>query len=257
MAAKACNILITGANRGLGLEMVKQLVAKSCSGCQIFAGCRDPDSAKSQDLRELAKKHPSLIRIVKVDTSNMQSVADCAKKVGPLLGKGGLTLLVNNAGVMPHNNMKTITAKEMQDIFSTNLLGPMMMTKEFLPYLQIAAKSSGKPGMSCSKAAVVNVSTVGASMAKAHEMFELFNVVGYRISKAGLNMMTVCNALEFKEDGILFVALHPGWVRTDLGGHDAAISTTESIEGMLRVMESLTEKQNGAYLDYNGQVLPF
>ncbi|XP_028841706.1 uncharacterized protein LOC114793740 [Denticeps clupeoides] len=257
MEAKACNILITGANRGLGLEMVRQLAAKSCPGCQIFAGCRDPGAPKSQDLRELAKKHPGLIHVVQIDISDLRSITDCAKKVGPLLGKGGLNMLVNNAGVAHLVSMKDITAKDMEESFKTNLLGPMMMTKEFLPYLQVAAKACGKPGMSCSKAAVINISTVGGSMAKSHEMFDMFPVIPYRISKAGLNMLTVCNALEFKEDGILFVALHPGWVQTDMGGKNADLSAQESVQGMLRVMKSLTEKQNGAFLDYRGDVMPF
>ncbi|XP_028843235.1 uncharacterized protein LOC114794684 [Denticeps clupeoides] len=257
MAAKTCNVLITGANRGLGLEMVKQMIAKPCPGRQIFAGCRNPEASKCEDLRELARKHPGEVHIVQIDTSDPRSVADCAKKVGPQLGKCGLNLLINNAGVMPHNTLKTITARDMQDNFNTNLLGPIMVTKEFLSYLQAASKACGKAGMSCKKSAVINISTLLGSMARTHETFYAFPVLAYRITKAGLNMLTVCNALEFKEDGILFVALHPGWVRTELGGQEADISPKESVEGMLRVMESLSERQNGAYLDYKGEVLPF
>ncbi|XP_012695168.2 C-factor-like [Clupea harengus] len=253
MAGKACNVLITGANRGLGLEMVKQLAEMSCPGRKIFAGCRDPSAPKSQSLQELAKKHPGVIHVIRLDTTDPCSVKESAKQVSLVLGKNGLNLLVNNAGVLFHSNMQTTGAKEMQDSFNTNVVGTMMVTKEFLPYLRVAAKSSGKSGMSCSKAAVVNISTILGSMTTVSDMYSFFPGISYRISKAGLNMLTVCNAVEFKEDGILFALLHPGWVRTDMGGEGGEIEAPESVIGMLQVMDSLTEKQNGAFLGYNGK----
>ncbi|XP_012695174.2 C-factor-like [Clupea harengus] len=259
MAGKACNVLITGANRGLGLEMVKQLAETSCPGRRIFAGCRDPSAPKSQSLQELAKQHPGVIHVIRLDVADLSSIKESAKQVGLFLGKDGLNLLVNNAGMATHEDMKTAGPKEMQDTFNTNIMGPMLVTKEFLPYLREAAKSSGEPGMSCSKAAVINISTILASIAKVPETVAFFPVFAlpYRISKAGLNMLTVCNAVEFKDDGILFALLHPGWVQTDMGGAGGAIDAQESVSGMLRVMSDLTEKQSGAFLDYNGQSLPW
>ncbi|XP_076135719.1 uncharacterized protein LOC143118573 [Alosa pseudoharengus] len=244
----------------------RQLAEMTCPGRRIFACCRDPSAPKAQSLQELAKKHPGVIHVIRLDTSDPCSVKESAKQVSSALGKSGLNLLVNNAGVLVHGNMQTTGVKEMQDAFNTNIMGravplimgPMMVTKEFLPYLREAAKSSGKTGMSCGKAAVVNISSALASMATVPETYSLyFPGISYRISKAGLNMLTVCNSVEFKEDGILFTLLHPGWVRTDMGGEGGAIDAQESVGGLLRVMDSLTDKHNGAFLDYNGQPMPW
>ncbi|XP_062388910.1 C-signal-like [Sardina pilchardus] len=259
MAGKSCNILITGANRGLGLEMVKQLAEKPIPNRKIFACCRDPSAPKAQSLQELAKKHLGVIHVIHLDVNDLSSIQESAKKVGSIVGKDGLNLLVNNAGVLPWDNTETLKLKDLQDTLNTNVVGTMMVTKEFLPYLREGAKSSGKAGMSCCKAAVMNISSSGASIARAPEDIPRFPVVtiSYRISKAALNMMTVCQAQEFKEDGILFALLNPGWVRTDMGGPDGEMDASESVSSMLRVMESLTEKNNGAFLDYKGETLPW
>ncbi|XP_041943462.1 C-factor-like [Alosa sapidissima] len=259
MAGKVCNVLITGANRGLGLEMVKQLAEMPCPGRRIFACCRDPNAPKAQSLQELAKKHPGVIHVIRLDVADLSSIQESAKQVGSVLGKDGLNLLVNNAAMAPYDNTQTAKLKDLQDTFQTNVIGTMMVTKEFLPYLREAAKSSGKPGMSCCKAAVINISTILSSITKAPENISLFPTLAltYRISKAGLNMLTVCQAQEFKADGVLFTLLHPGWVRTDMGGADGEIDARESVSGMLRVMDSLTEKHNGGFLDYKGQPLPW
>ncbi|XP_062388907.1 C-signal-like [Sardina pilchardus] len=257
MAGKACNVLITGANRGLGLEMVKQLLEKPIPNRKIFACCRDPSAPKAQGLQELAKKHPGVVHVIRLDTTDPCSVKESAKQVSSVLGKSGLNLLVNNAGVLAHGTMQTTGTKEMQDAFNTNIMGPMMVTKEFLPYLCEAVRSSGKTGMSCSRAAVINISTTLASMATVPEMYSFFPAISYRISKAGLNMLTICNSVEFKQDGVLFTLLHPGWVRTDMGGEEGAIDAQESVGGLLRVMDSLTEKHNGAFLDYEGKPMPW
>ncbi|XP_062388905.1 uncharacterized protein LOC134077359 isoform X2 [Sardina pilchardus] len=226
MAEKSCNLLITGANRGLGLEMVKQLAEKPIPNRKIFACCRDPSAPKAQSLQELAKKHPGVIHVIRLDVNDLSSIQESAKKVGSIVGKDGLNLLVNNAAMATYDNTETAKLKDLQDTFNTNVVGTMMVTKEFLPYLREGAKSSGKAGMSCCKAAVINISTILASISQAPEIISLFPVLAlsYRISKAGLNMMTVCQAQEFKEDGILFALLHPGWVRTDMGGPDVSIT---------------------------------
>ncbi|XP_062388908.1 C-signal-like [Sardina pilchardus] len=257
MAGKACNVLITGANRGLGLEMVKQLLEMPCPNRKIFACCRDPSAPKSQGLQELAKKHPGVIHVIRLDTTDPRGVKEAAKQVGAIVGKSGLNLLVNNAAVLFNGTMQTTGVKEMQDAYNTNIIGPMLVTKEFLPYLCEAARSSGKMGMSCSRAAVINISTTLASISTVPEMFSNFPATPYRVTKAGLNMLTVCNSLEFKKDGVLFTLLHPGWVRTDMGTQAADIDAHESVRGMLRVMDSLTEKHNGAFLDYEGKPMPW
>ncbi|KAL1278662.1 hypothetical protein QQF64_025335 [Cirrhinus molitorella] len=253
---KACNILITGANRGLGLETVKQLSQDSCPKRHIFATCRDPDGPKSEALRELAKKHPSVITIIRLDADDPCSIKESAKKVGSLLGNSGLNLLLNNAAILAKGTIQTSSVEDLKNTFNTNVIGPLLIIKEYLPYLQTAAKASGTPGMSCNKAAVINISTVGGSISTMPSFYGQFPLLPYCVSKAGLNMLTVLAAEEVKADQILCMALHPGWVRTELGGEKAPLEPKESVEGMLRVIGSLTEKEHGGFLDYTGKTIP-
>uniref|UniRef100_A0A8C2L284 Uncharacterized protein n=1 Tax=Cyprinus carpio TaxID=7962 RepID=A0A8C2L284_CYPCA len=255
-AVKACNILITGANRGLGLETVKQLTEDSCPKRHIFATCRDPDGPRSEALRELAKKHPSVITIIRLDANDPCSIKESAKEVGSLLGNNGLNLLVNNAGIVANGTIQTSSAEDMKNTFNTNVIGPLLIIKEYLPYLQTAAKASGTPGMSSNKAAVINISTLGGSISTMPSLYKQFPVLPYCVSKAGFNMLTVLAAEELKADEILCMALHPGWVKTEMGGEKAPLESKESVEGMLRVIGSLTEKQHGGFLDYTGETIP-
>uniref|UniRef100_A0A671MGI8 Uncharacterized protein n=1 Tax=Sinocyclocheilus anshuiensis TaxID=1608454 RepID=A0A671MGI8_9TELE len=203
-------------------KMVKKLLEARCSN--IFAACRDPDGPNSEvNIQELLK------------TS--------AKNVGSLLGKNGLNLLVNNAA-------------DMQNTFNTNVIGPLFVIR-YLPYLRRAAKAKGRPGMSCDKAAVINISTDSASMSIMPVMKEPFPLFPYSISKTGLNMLTIYTARDLKADEILCISIHPGWVRTVMGGDEAPIDARESVEGMLCVIGSLNEKQNGAFLDYTGETMPW
>uniref|UniRef100_A0A672P3A5 Uncharacterized protein n=1 Tax=Sinocyclocheilus grahami TaxID=75366 RepID=A0A672P3A5_SINGR len=187
-AVKACNILITGpnqgANRGLGLEMAKQLLEVHCSNI-----CHDQDGPDSEALRELAKKHPSVVTLVQLDVVDQWSIKESAKKVGSLLGKNGLNLLVNNAAMLPHKkNMMTATVEDMQNTFNTNVIGPLF---EYLPYLRTAAKAKGRPGMSCNIAAVINISTDSASMSIVPVMKEPFPPFPYSINKVCKNPKTL------------------------------------------------------------------
>uniref|UniRef100_A0A8C1QX70 C-factor-like n=1 Tax=Cyprinus carpio TaxID=7962 RepID=A0A8C1QX70_CYPCA len=220
---KACKILITGANRGLGLEIVKQLSENSFPKQHIFATCRDPDGPKSEALRELVKKHPSAITIIRLDANDPSSVKESAKKVGSLLGNNGLNLLVNNAGIVANGTIQTTTVEDMKNTFNTNVIGPLLIIREYLPYLQMAAKASGTPGMSSNKAAVINISSVAGSMTRMPSIYKHFPTLPYGVSKAGFNMLTVLAAEEFKADEILCMALHPGWVKTELGGDDVSV----------------------------------
>uniref|UniRef100_A0A674CXM2 Uncharacterized protein n=1 Tax=Salmo trutta TaxID=8032 RepID=A0A674CXM2_SALTR len=253
MAAKACSVLITGANRGLGLEMVKQMVESPWPVRQLLACCRDLDGLRAEGLRDLAKKHPNVITVIRLGEYSLCSIILFLHTlVGSLVGKAGLNLLVNNTGVLTYGTMQTTSTQKMQAAFNTNIMGPMDVTKEFLPYLQAAATASGKPGMSCSKPAVVSISSTVGSIATIKEMYSFFP-----IASAGLNMLTLCATEEFRKDEILFAVLHPGWVRTDMGGEGGAIDAPESVEGLLCMMDSLTEKQTGAFLDHEGKVMPW
>ncbi|XP_037332784.1 C-signal-like [Pungitius pungitius] len=257
MATKAASVLITGANRGLGLEMVKQMVEGSRDVKKLFACCRDPDGPRAEALQTLAKKHPDVIVVVRLDATDLSSIKQCAQQVCSVVGKGGLNLLINNAGVAVRTNLQETTPEELQLMFNTNVMGPMNVIKEFLPHLRAAAKASGTPGMSSGKAAVVNISSILGSIEGAKESYTTYPCISYRISKAALNMLTMCTAEELKKDEILLCVLHPGWVRTDMGGEEGDIGATESVQGMLEVMASLTEKQSAGFLDWKGRSIPW
>ncbi|KAK5856176.1 hypothetical protein PBY51_007791 [Eleginops maclovinus] len=257
MAAQSVSVLITGANRGLGLEMVKQMVEAPRQLRKLFACCRDPEGPRAEALQTLAKKHPNIISVVRLDADDLCSIKQCVQQVGLLVGTGGLNLLINNAAILFRSNLLEISPEEMQKTFNTNVMGPMNIIKEFLPHLRAAAKASGTPGMSTSKSAVINISSTLGSMQYIHQSYDFIPGVSYRVSKAALNMLTACAAEELRKEEILFSVLHPGWVRTELGGENADIDAQESVLGMLDVMASMTEKQSGAFLDYKGKPVPW
>ncbi|XP_070837092.1 C-signal-like [Chaetodon trifascialis] len=257
MAAQPVNVLITGANRGLGLEMVKQMMEAHHPVKKLFACCRDPDGPTAEALRTLAKKHPNMVDITRLDATDLSNIKQCSQQVGFVVGTEGLNLLINNAGFLDKSILQEATPEGMQNSFNTNVMGPMFIIKEFLPHLRVAAKASKTPGMSSRKAAVVCISSSLGSVDSVKASYSSFPAISYRISKAGLNMLAACAAEELKTDEILFSLLHPGWVRTDMGGEEGEIDAPESVQGMLGVMASLTEKQSGAFLDYKGKNIPW
>ncbi|XP_014454745.1 C-signal isoform X1 [Alligator mississippiensis] len=249
MAARS--VLVTGCNRGLGLELARQLLGRA----RVFAACRDPAAPHAQELRNLASRHPNLV-LVKLDVLNPESITEAARMVEDQLNGLGLNLLINNAGVYSKVTLETVDSEEMVHAYKTNLVGPLLTAKAFLPLLKKAAQGSPEKGMSCRKAAVVNISTVLASLEKSPETFYK-PVISYRCSKAALNMLTRCQMLSYREDGILCAAIHPGWVKTDMGTQEADLTVDESVRGILTVLSALSEKHNGSFLNWLGKPIPW
>uniref|UniRef100_A0A671MCD5 Uncharacterized protein n=1 Tax=Sinocyclocheilus anshuiensis TaxID=1608454 RepID=A0A671MCD5_9TELE len=216
------------------MAVVKQLSENSCPKQHIFATYHDPDGPKSEALRAL------MFVLLLLDADDPSSVKESAKKVGSLLGNNGLNLLVNNAAIVANGTIQTSSVEDMKNTFNTNVIGPLLIIREYLPYLQMAAKASGIPGMSSNKAAVINISTVAGSMTRMLVQ-PIPNVAIW--SEQGFNMLTVLAAEELKADEILCMALHPGWVKTEL------------VEGMLLVIGSLTKKQHGGFMNYTGETV--
>ncbi|XP_007544688.1 C-factor-like [Poecilia formosa] len=128
----------------------------------------------------------------------------------------------------------------------------------FLPLLQKAANTTDEDDdMSCRRSAIINMSTVLASVKKCPETFQMAQMYPYRTSKAALNMLTCCQAEDFKHQGILVTAIHPGWVRTEMGGQQAPLIPQDSVAGMLRVMSTLSNKHSGLLLDWEGNTIPW
>ncbi|KAM4894263.1 C-signal-like isoform 6-T7 [Sylvia borin] len=211
-----------------------------------------------KELQNLASKHPNLV-IITLEVANPTSIKAAAAKVEEYLAGSGLNLLINNAGMIKSKMLDAETLEDMTETYTTNTAGPLLMGQAFLPLLKKAAQGSPGSGLSCSKAAIVNISSIGGSIASSFG-WELIQGTSYRCSKAALNMLSKCQSLGYKEHGILCIALHPGWVQTELGGatgHPPPTTVDDSVQGMLKVLSSLSEKETGAFLDWEGKVVPW
>ncbi|XP_026166804.1 C-factor-like isoform X2 [Mastacembelus armatus] len=249
------SVLITGASRGLGLQMVETLASGAFSPGKIIATARNP--AAAQKLQEVAQKYPN-IHIITLDVVSQESIDKAVEAVAQLVKEDGLNCLINNAGVNVVADFHNVTPDMMIENYHTNTVAPVMITKAFLPLLKQAASRGGAGGsatMGIHRAAVINISSMLGSVALSLEMVQIFKYYPYRASKSALNMMSRCMAADLKPDGILCMAIHPGWVRTDMGGAD--LSTEESITATLSVIGGLTEKDHGSFLSYTGEVLPW
>ncbi|XP_068267483.1 C-signal-like [Nyctibius grandis] len=252
------SVLVTGANRGIGLGLVQHFLGMPNPPEWVFAGCRDPKGQRAQELQNLASKHPNLV-IVPLEVTDPASIKASAAKVGEKVGGSGLNLLINNAAIAKLNSLDTETLETMTQTYTTNTIGPLLLSQAFLPLLKKAAQGSPGSALSCSKAAIVNISTSGGSITSPYG-WELMPFLSYRCSKAALNMLTKCQSLGYREHGVLCVALHPGWVQTDMGGsagHTPPVTVEDSVRGMLKVLSSLSEKDTGTFLDWEGKVVPW
>ncbi|KAM9623954.1 C-signal-like isoform 3-T6 [Morphnus guianensis] len=147
----------------------------------------------------------------------------------------------------------------MTQIYTTNTVGPLLLGQAFLPLLKKAAQGSPGSALNCSKAAIINMSSSAGSIEEVF-LWNYGQVVSYRCSKAALNMLTKCQSLGYRDHGVLCAALHPGWVQTNMGGSGSQkppVRVDESVRGMLKVLSSLSEKETGTFLDWEGKVVPW
>lgn len=230
--AKHC--LVTGANRGIGLEFVRQLLAR---GDRVIAACRHPGKATA--LNTLTGEYPGHLHVLPLDVANEKSRTELVREL-PLVA-GHVDLLINNAGVL-HSGERfgQLSAAHLEDSFRTNASGPLLLTEALAPAL-----SDG--------ATVANLSSTLGSIASTSR----FGTPSYNISKAAQNMATVLLAHALRDRGIRVVALHPGWVQTEMGGDGAQIAATASVAGLLRVIDGLTLDDSGRFLDWQGQSQPW
>ncbi|XP_015280280.1 PREDICTED: C-factor-like [Gekko japonicus] len=252
---KACSVLVTGSNRGIGLELVRQLSEKRNGPEWIFATCRDTEGPHAQDLKDVAAKHRE-VKIILLEVTDHSSIQAAAARVTEHLQGAGLNLLLNNAGIIRLSTLESETAEDMAEVYKTNVIGPMLVSQAFLPLLRKASQESPQPGMSCSKAAIVNVSSGGGSITDLR-LWHLGQNVNYRCSKAAVNMLTRCQSLGYAEDEILCVALNPGWVKTDMGSMTAPTTVDTRVRVILNTLGRLSEKDNGAFLNWEGTALPW
>ena len=224
--------LITGANRGIGLELARRMLAR---GYRVLATCRDPSAAT--DLAAL--NTDGELEILTLDVTDAAAVDDLART---LAGRT-LDVLVNNAGIMggPRQSADDMDYDAWAEAFAVNAMAPLRLAQALKDNLLRA----GRPR-------VVTVSSQMGALARRSR-----GAFAYRSSKAAVNKVMQTLALEWQDDGIVVCVVHPGWVRTDMGGPNADISADESAAGLSELIDGLTMARSGHFLNWDGQEHPW
>ena len=225
-------ILITGANRGLGLEFTQQFAA---AGHRILACCRNPDQA--HELQELAAG--GAITVAALDVADFSQIEALARR----WAGETIDVLINNAGVYgKRTGLGDLDYEEWAQVFKINVQAPMKMAELFR---QAVARGERK--------VIVNISSKMGSISDNSSG----GAYVYRSSKAALNALTKSLAVDLAPLGILVVALHPGWVRTRMGGAGGLIDAQESVAGMKKIIDGLSPRQSGGFFNYDGREIPW
>ncbi len=228
---KMSRVLITGANRGLGLELARQYAAR---GDRVFAGCRSPQGRAA--LAEVQSNYPEQVAILPLDVVDEESLDQCVSLVEDEVD--GLDILINNAAIyMSGRSLSEVRPEALLKLLHVNAVGAVMVAQRFCGLL----KNGEHPRL-------VNISSEAGSLAE----MTAFRGYGYYGSKTALNMYTRALAWDPELGGVCVIALHPGWVRTDMGGPDATLTAEESAAGILRVADGLKPEDAGKFYTWEG-----
>jgi NAD(P)-dependent dehydrogenase (short-subunit alcohol dehydrogenase family) len=225
-------VLVTGANRGLGFEFVRQLIHQ---GNRVVAAARKT----SHELMALVKDYPNLCEFHTLDVTRAESLQDLSTLVQKL---PHLDWVIANAGIMGPavTNSLEATYEDYENVFKTNVVGPLEVAKVCFPKLK-QSKTPVFASLSSLMGSIQDNSSAGYGP--------------YRVSKTALNMLNKNLAIENPEINCL--VLHPGWVQTDMGGIKAPLKAPQSVEGMLKVLEAVSLQKSGTFVDYRGKELPW
>jgi NAD(P)-dependent dehydrogenase (short-subunit alcohol dehydrogenase family) len=227
-AAEQTTVLVTGANRGLGQEYARQFAAK---GYRVIGTARDPQGAT--ELADIAD------RVEALDVADAASVTALAERLKDV----PIDILVNNAGMFDRRDVSIdkVDFAVMEQTFQVNTFGPLRVTQALLPNLRLGARKQ-----------IVNMSSQLGSVANSDGRW-----YAYRASKSALNQINKILSVELGPEGFVCVVLHPGWVRTDMGGAAATYSPEESVSGLIGVIDQLDSTRNGGYFDLKGNAIPW
>ena len=228
-------ILVTGANRGLGLEFARQYAA---DGWQVYAACRAPNDAK--ELQKAAAASGGQMHLVALDVTDTTSVRSA---VGALGGEA-IDVLVNNAGVggPRDERLGRLDYAAWERVLDVNTLGPMRVVEAFVDHV---AKSREKK--------IVTITSGMGSIADNSSG----GSYAYRTSKAAVNMVAKSLSLDLAPRGIICIVMNPGWVRTDMGGPRGTLAPADSIKAMREVIAGLKPGDTGKFFNYNGKGYPW
>ena len=226
--------LITGANRGIGLELARSVVT---AGGRLIAVCRQP--AKAVELNALCEQSKGAAVIYAADACDATALQRIAEQE-----LGSIDVVVCNAGVMnAYGGVEDTdnTAESISQVLMTNMAGPFFTARAFLPHL----KASPRP----------RIAIISSYMGSQHHQGT--NAYFYRASKAGANNLMVTLSIELRSDGIVVTSFHPGWVRTDMGGADAPLDIDSSCKGMVQQVSAAVGQAGLRYQDFEGNPLPW
>ncbi len=224
------NLMITGANRGIGLALASRYAE---AGWSLHATARNPDQAEA--LHALPDT-----KVYRLDVTSQDSIEAFAEEVKGL----PIDHLINNAGIM---GPREVTLGETQradwlEVLGVNTVAPWLVTERLIANLE--AGSGARSAVISSQLGSITNAFLGWPWL-------------YAVSKAGVNMVMRQLSLELGEKGIVSLAVHPGWVRTDMGGSEADISPQEAADGIFKLISGSTPEMNGAFFAYNGEPMPW
>ena len=227
-------ILITGANRGIGLELTEQFAR---DGWQVLACCRNP--ADAGQLQALIEPNPA-IEIHTLDVTNYEQMATLADK----LGRRPIDILLSNAGIYGSKGVGfgEVDADEWRKVLEVNTIAPLMLVQTFVE--QIASSQQKLAAVISSKVGSIADNSSGGSYI-------------YRSSKTAVNQVVKSLSIDLASRAITVISLHPGWVKTDMGGPNAEISTDTSVSGLKSILQSAGLAQSGQFIEFNGSSIPW
>jgi len=229
------NVLITGANRGLGLGFVKKFLEKNV---KVF--CTTRNISKSNELMKYQTKYPNNLEICELDL-----IAENSSNVlSNFLGDNPVDTFISNAGVIGSSiqHFKGVSSNSWLEVLKINLIAPLLITQSIVRNIEISNEK--KVYFISSKVGSIDDNRGGGMYI-------------YRSSKTALNQVVKSLSIDLKPLGISVISLHPGWVRTDMGGPNALISVDQSIDGMMSVISSTNIKNSGQFLNYDGNKIPW
>ncbi len=229
------NVLITGANRGIGLEMVRYAMQQ---GWRVFACCRDPHNA--DNLFNIARLSNGRISVHIADMLELATVQALSYE----LRHEPIDILINNAGIYgsDKNTFGAVDVDSWLQTFQVNSIAPLKMVEAFSEQLMMGQRKL----VACMSSKMGSMSDNGYG-----------NSYIYRSSKAALNAVVKSLSIDLKEKGVISVALHPGWVKTEMGGPNAEISTAECVTQIFTNLSTLTINDSGRFIDIDGTDIPW
>ncbi len=227
-------ILITGANRGIGLELSEQFAQ---DGWQVLACCRNP--ADATQLQTLGERDPD-IEIFALDVTDQQQISELAEQ----LADRPIDILLCNAGIYGPRGagFGAVDARDWLQVLEVNTVAPLMLAQALVA--QVAASQQKLVAVMSSKMGSIANNSGGGQYI-------------YRSSKTAVNQVVKSLSIDLAERGISAITLHPGWVRTDMGGANAEISTSESASGLKAILQSAGPAQSGQFIGFNGNSIPW